>query len=587
MCGIFGITGKNVFLDENLLRMTLGTLGKRGPDDCGSASFAHCILGHTRLSIIGLSDGHQPMRDNERNLSITFNGEIYNYKELRAELEQKGHRFSTHSDTEVILKAYAEYGENCPDRLDGMFAFAIWDEDRQMLFLARDRFGKKPLYYATGTGNEFLFASEIKALFASGRLMGEIDPAALGQYLRFMYVPPSITIFKNVHTLPPASSALLKDGRLEIRRYWRLANAPLAIPYGDAKEETKRLLTEAVRKRLVADVEVGALLSGGVDSTLVTALASAKSTAPVKTFVLGYGDHINELPYAAKAARRFGTDHHTLQATGSFTSDLAEVMAYFDEPHADSSDFPQHLISKLAASKVKVALSGDGADELFMGYGWYWKSANLSWKKDFLDKLLHRPYAQYLRSIEIFPKAERKRFLIHEATTADPGESIPTDMPDIERINRFDLEVYLPGQLLTKVDRMGMMHSLEVRSPFLDKDLAEFVFSLPNEFKTDMRDGKLIVKDILSEFMPKEFVYRRKQGFGAPVRQWLREGFGDLAKQTLSDPNATIFGYVREDAVRSLLNDFYERGKDDGYYQIWVFLCLELWLASHATHISS
>ncbi len=215
-----------------------------------------------------------------------------------------------------------------------------------------------------------------------------------------------------------------------------------------------------------------------------------------------------------------------------------------------------------------------------MGYGWYWKSANLSWKKDFFEKLLPRPYDSYRKSIEIFPESERRRFLKSPVKAFDPGAEMPSG-PPIERINRFDLEVYLPGQLLTKVDRMGMMHSLEVRSPFLDKDLAEFAFNLPLEFKTDMKNGKLIVKDILTEFMPKDFVYRRKQGFGAPVKAWLREGFGGLAKKRLSDPHAPIFEFVRKEAVQALLDDFYERGRDEGHYRIWTLLCLDLWLSSH------
>ncbi|HVB19812.1 MAG TPA: asparagine synthase (glutamine-hydrolyzing) [Candidatus Paceibacterota bacterium] len=584
MCGIYSVVTKKGHLEEKSLDAMLASLSRRGPDDQGVLKFPHCTLGQTRLSIIDLSGGHQPMRDNKRNTAITFNGEIYNYRELKKELESKGHHFSTNSDTEVILKTYIEYGNDCPKHLDGMFAFAIWDEEKQSLFMARDRFGKKPLYYAYDAERNLMLASEIKALFASGRLQGEIDPEALDNYLALMYIPPTRTIYKNVFTLLPAEYAVYRDGTLTKNKYWQLEYKPIHISYAGAKEEIRRLFTEAVKKRLVADVEIGSFLSGGVDSTLVTAYAQKFTDRPLKTFSLGYGDYRNELPYAEEAAKKIGTDHYTLQASEDLLEVLKESIAYFDEPHADSSDFPQSLLSKFAASKVKVALSGDGADELFMGYGWYQKHWHLSLRKHPVEKLFLNPFQGYLRHISIFNESERKRLWNDgNHTEAFVSSKLAGSRLDpIAKINLFDLTTYLPGQLLSKIDRMGMMYGLEVRSPFLDHQLAEFVYNLPIEFKMNRNHGnKIILKDILSEIMPKEFVYRRKQGFGAPVKEWLKtEPMRSFAQSHLGD-NAVIFIYLKKEKVQKLLFSFYTDNDESVYYKIWVLLCLELWFQSH------
>lgn len=585
MCGIITIV-KNPKSKASIDTITmLQTLTRRGPDDHDLLSFPACTLGQTRLSIIDLAGGHQPMRDNKHDMAITFNGEIYNYKELKQELEGKGHMFSTNSDTEVILKTYQEYGVECPKHLDGMFAFALWDEKNQTLFMARDRFGKKPLFYAHDAEGNLLIASEIKALLASGRLQGEIDPGALDNYLALMYVPPTRTIYKNIFTLLPAEYAIFKNGTLTKGKYWQLEYKPIDISYDDAKEEIRRLFTDAVKKRLVADVEIGSFLSGGVDSTLVTAYAQKLSDRPLKTFALGYGDYRNELPYAAEAAKKIGTDHYTLQANEDLLEALKESIAYFDEPHADSSDFPQSLLSQFAASKVKVALSGDGADELFMGYGWYQKHWNLSLRKHTVEKLFLTPFKGYVKNISIFSKSDRKKLwgknsnYVEEFVSSDIKDS---KLDSIEKINLFDLTTYLPGQLLSKVDMMGMMHGLEVRSPFLDYKLAEFVYNLPMEFKMNKNnENKIILKDILSEIMPKEFVYRRKQGFGAPVKEWLKTPqLKDLVEKKLGT-NAHIYKYLDKIAVQKIVHSFYSRKDEDVYYKIWVLLCLELWMESH------
>jgi asparagine synthase (glutamine-hydrolysing) len=582
MCGIIAFTGT----DEDLKRANamLETLKHRGPDDHGSLTFPHCTLGQTRLSIIDLAGGHQPMRDNMRAMAITFNGEIYNYKELRKTLEEKGYQFSTHSDTEVILKCYQEYGTACPTYLDGMFAFVIWDEEKQALFAARDRFGKKPLYYTYDVDGNLLFASEIKALFASGKLRGEIDPGALDNYLALMYIPPTRTVYKNIFTLFPAEYAVYKDGVLVKNKYWKLEYSPIQISYDDAREEVRRLFGNAVQKRLIADVEIGSFLSGGVDSTLVTAYAQKFSNKPLKTFSLGYGEYRNELPYAKEAAEKIGTDHYTLQATEDLLEVLQESVAYFDEPHADSSDFPQSLLSKFAAQRVKVALSGDGADELFMGYGWYQKHWNLSFREHMFEKLFLNPFQGYLKNISVFDANERQELWKSGLSSVESflsPEFRHTKLDSISKINLFDLTTYLPGQLLSKIDRMGMMHSLEVRSPFLDHELAEFTFNLPIEFKMNKNENKIILKDILNESMPKDFVHRRKQGFGAPVREWLQTSKMRSYVFQYLGKDALIFNYFRENIIEDLLNSFYSKGDESGYYRIWILLCLELWFRSH------
>ncbi|MDP2705013.1 MAG: asparagine synthase (glutamine-hydrolyzing) [Patescibacteria group bacterium] len=589
MCGIFAVASLKEDVPLKGLNIALTSLSKRGPDDRGILTFPHCVLGQTRLSIIDLSGGHQPMRDNTYPLAITFNGEIYNYKEIKKELEKKGHAFSTNSDTEVILKAHKEYGVDCLKHLDGMFAFAIWDEGKKSLFIARDRFGKKPLYYAFDKLGNLMIASEIKALFASGLIKGEIDPEAIDNYLALMYIPPWRTIYKNVFTLAPAEYALYRNGKLEKKKYWELEFNPISIEYNEAKEEIKRLFTEAVKKRMVADVEIGSFLSGGVDSTLVTMYAQEYTTHPLKTFSLGYGNYRNELPYAETASTKIGTDHHTLQANEDLTHVLKESLAYFDEPHADSSDFPQSLLSQFAAQKVKVALSGDGADELFMGYGWYNKHMNLSWKAHTFEKMFLNPFEGYVRNISIFSPSERKRLwgqntYVKEFLNSSVGRE---SLNSIEKINIYDLTTYLPGQLLTKIDRMSMMHSLEVRSPFLDHTLAQFVYNLPIKYKMNRSENKIILKDILAESMPKEFVYRKKQGFGAPVEEWLNTPrLKGLVLEKLGD-KASIYSILRKEEVQNIVSSFYSKGKKLLYYKVWVLLCLELWLESHIADISS
>jgi len=583
MCGIAAIAGKNLNAQPHDMAAALTALNKRGPDCSGTMRFGACILGHTRLSIIDITGGTQPMKDTEKDIAVAFNGEIYNYKELRAKMEQKGHRFRTQSDTEVILKAYIEYGEDCAKHLDGMFAFALWDNENQLMYVARDRFGKKPLYYANDKEGNIVVASEIKALLAMG-IKGEIDPAAINDYLTLMYIPPWKSVYKNIHVLLPAHQGVAKNGTLSTNRYWQLPVAPTNPTYDEAKTEIERLFTESIRKRMIADVEIGSFLSGGVDSTLVTAYAQRISTHPLKTFSVGYGEHINELPFAKEASDTIGTDHHTLEVTGDLMEELEKTLAYFDEPHADSSDFAQHMVSELASKHVKVALSGDGADELFLGYGWYWSywhTRKIVYAKNIL---LSSPYKQHLRNATVFPSSMRRRLFINPAHATDGNiGQLAEELSGsgIQKMNYFDITTYLPGQLLSKVDQTSMMHGLEVRCPFLDYQLAEYVFNLPEHFKTDHSRGKIILKDILEEIMPKEFVHRGKQGFGAPVRKWLEEPQMQSYIENKLKSGAYIYTYLKEAEVQKFMKEVFGSKNPKGYYQLWVLLCLELWLSSH------
>jgi asparagine synthase (glutamine-hydrolysing) len=376
----------------------------------------------------------------------------------------------------------------------------------------------------------------------------------------------------------------MRKGTVTITNYWRLEKKELHIAYADAKAEIQRLLGQSVKKMMAADVEVGALLSGGVDSTLVTYFAQTASTLPLKTFSVGYEHYINELPFASQVSKKFGTDHYTLQARADMTDSLVAISRYLDEPHADPSNFPQYLVSKLAGSKVKVALTGDGADELFMGYGWYWKHHNLSWKKHFFEKAFPRPFRHFIKELEIFTQKEKNQLWIEPFR---PQSYIPETMffghlDDTQKINLFDLSIYLPGKLLAKVDRTAMANSLETRCPFLDREFAEFAYNLPQDFKIDTQNGKLILKDILSDIMPKEFVYRRKQGFGAPVKEWLGVAqMKELIHETFASGNAPLYGYIRQREVQRIIHAFYEKKEHASHYKVWSLLCLALWFQYH------
>ncbi len=577
MCGIIGIAGRNAQAHEGALVRAVPTLGKRGPDSQAHVVLDGAVLGHTRLSIIDLATGAQPMVD--EHATITFNGEIFNYKELRRELEKKGHHFSTSSDTEVILKAYKEYGDRCPEYLDGQFAFAIWDSKRKRLFMARDRFGEKPFFYSQKDG-VFIFGSEIKALIATGLVKTELDRTSLDNYLALYFIPPWRSIYSGMTPLPPAHRAVFENGTLTVEKYWSLTRSPVTLSYEDAAAQVRAMLSASVKSRMIADVEVGVFLSGGIDSSIVTALARSHASHTLKSFSAGFDEYRNELPYAREVAEHLGTDHHERNIPVSLEA-IEAVTRYYDEPLGDSSNVPTALISELAREKVTVALSGDGGDELFFGYGHYRAHWNLPIHKRLIAEALgYTPDRLFKRShLNMFSVGERQRLWKEQgAIEHDPTTHLDLSEAEtpLQRLNLLDYYLKLPGDMLTKVDRSSMMHSLEVRSPFLNHELAQFAFNLPDDYKTSHTHGKIILEKAFSDLLPSTVFSRKKQGFGAPVKEWLKaEPIRSKLQEMLKDPRSAA--YLNVDVMRSYSEDFY-RGNTSLGYKLWMLFALELWM---------
>lgn len=612
MCGLVGVASQEPQDDRAWLPIARDTLIHRGPDDSGEW-WSHCGrvgLAHRRLSIHDLSPlGHQPMQLVQAGLCIVFNGEIYNFMELRRELEQRGHRFCSMSDTEVLLVAYLQWGTDCLAHLNGMFAFALFDAPRQRLFLARDRAGEKPLFYHL-SGGSLHFASELKALLAHPTLPRRINPAALDCYLAYGYVPGERCILQGYAKLPPAHAMTfnLQDGTTTVWPYWQLpalqssatsAHEPALL---DALEA---LLEDAVGRQLVADVPVGVLLSGGVDSSLVTAMAVRRSSQ-VRTFSVGFTGHgaFDETPHARLIARHFGTEHEALMADPT-TADLLPILArQFDEPMADSSMLPTWLVSHLVRRHCTVALGGDGGDELFGGYGYYSRLLKMERRLAFLPGRLRSAVAQgaerllpvgikgrnYLQGFRMdvrhslpllashFDATTRSRLLRNHpghpcvAETIREGR-IPPQADLIQRATRFDFANYLVDDILVKVDRASMLNALELRAPFLDHRLIEFAFArVPSHLKATLHERKILLKRLAARLLPPEFNLQRKQGFSIPLADWLRTGpFRDLFWDTLTSANCLFHSAT----VRALLH-----GQDRGYSngeRLFALVQFELW----------
>lgn len=582
MCGIIAISGKDLLHEELHFEDMLFSLRFRGPDDQGKYRFSNCILGHRRLSIIDIDGGLQPMLDGT--LAITFNGEIYNYRELRKQLENIGHSFKSNSDTEVVLKSYQEWGHDVSVHLDGMFAFVIWDDEKQELFMARDRFGKKPLFYHLSEDKIFI-ASEIKSLLTSDSINPVIDYGAIDYYLKRMYIPPDQSVYSNICQIAPAHFGIYKDHDLKISRYWSLPNCDKTlISYEDAKVEVLRLLKNAVERRVVtSDVKVGAFLSGGLDSSLTTILAAEILDGDLDTFSVDYKGDFSELKYAQVIASKLRGVHYHISVEESDLETLEKAIGYFDEPHADTSDFPQSLLSKLASEKVKLVVSGDGADEIFFGYKWHVGAG-------FGSKEKHNLLEKRIFDICAFTEEERSRLW--------NGKQWCNDMADRQRvmeagddllyeISKFDITNHLPGQILSKVDRMGMMHGLEVRSPFLDTELVNFAFQLPHEFKLGPNvEQKYILRDILADYTSKEFAFRKKQGFGAPIKRWMLNEKIKTHLDKLLGHDTLIRGILDSDEIDKHIDNFYSdpNGSPRNIQKLWVLICLEKWLVSQSKY---
>ncbi len=598
MCGITGlIAPKNQQNSVRLDRM-VQSLKHRGPDAHASYWFSEAGLGHTRLAVVDLSPtGSQPMLSRNKQLGITFNGEIYGYQHLKKSFSD--YPFISTSDTEVILALYEKYAENMLTRLPGQFAFALWDDKGKTLFAARDRMGEKPFYYAFGPHGEFLFASEMKALLASNLIKPEIDQDSLSYYLQHLYVHPHKTIYKNIYTLPPAHELIYKAGKVKVKRYWHLPKLNHAIGLDEAIARFQQLLTTAVQKQLVADVPVGAFLSGGIDSSSIVALAS-QLHPNLTTFSFGFEGKRSELPYARLAAKRYKTNHIELTEKENIAELLLKMQEVYDEPFADSSNIPTYLISKLAREHTTVALTGDGGDEICGGYAhWYrplyWmlnekpyfgKSFLLSLATHFMQKfnqpqareLLYRQAGLTLQNDtdSIIQAHDKQNHYFSNSEIKHLGLK-PYSMNQIaysntmESVFAMDVEDYLPGDVLVKTDRASMAHGLELRAPFLDVDLIEFCLSLPFTLKLTRSEDKHLLRKALDQQLPKEIIKRPKQGFGAPIVTWLqRTDVQELIAENLHKNNRKVFSLLPFDTVQEL--------SSQPTYKTWVLLTLSLWL---------
>jgi len=619
MCGI---SGKLYFnRDKSVSKEEIERMSKaifhRGPDDKGIFIDRNIGLGHQRLSIIDLSpSGHQPMSDNEGKIWIVFNGEIYNFLDLRRELEKNGIKFKSKSDTEVIIHLYKKYGVNCLRYLRGMFAFAIWDSEKRQLFLARDRVGKKPLKYYQDN-NCFIFASELKAILTNPEIKKKIDYEAIDEYLTYQYVPHPKTGFKNIYKLEPAHFLIVKeDGKVAKQRYWQLDYfQKLDLSESEWEEKILEKLRESVRLRLVSDVPLGAHLSGGIDSSLIVALMAQQTKKPVKTFSIGFKESdYNELPYARLVAQRYKTDHQEFIVGPNAIELLPKLVRQYEEPYADSSVLPTWYLSGSTKKHVTVALNGDGGDENFAGYDrfsavkLFHQLRNVPFK-NFL-KLINRALYQ-ITKIKLFWKAARffaalnnkpLDFYLQIINCLSPENKDLIYSDDFKELvknsgwrsslkEKFDetknlewldqllyvgINTYLPDDLLVKVDIASMAHALEIRSPFLDHELLELTAKMPTSLKLRGYNKKYLLKKIAYKYLPKECIERPKRGFSVPLEHWFRAKLNDYLKEQLLDKKFFDFGF-KKDGIGKLIQN-HKDCRQDYTNQLWALLVLKNWL---------
>jgi len=620
MCGIAGFIERKNNLPtaerEILLDKMCKIITHRGPDEQGTIVKDKAALGMRRLSIIDLKSGQQPIFDCSGNLAIVFNGEIYNYQTLKQDLESRGHKFKTNSDTETIVHAYEEFGADCVKHLRGMFAFAIYDFAQESLFIARDRVGKKPLFYNLTAKGDFIFGSELKVLLEHGEISKEIDYSALDAYLTFGYVPEEFCIFKNVHKLAPGHFLIYKNGEVTTHKYWDFNYSDAAEIKSEAEyiEILREKIREAVKIRLISEVPLGAFLSGGVDSSSIVGMMSQISDSPVKTFSIGFNeDSFDELKYARVAAKHFGTEHHEFIVTPDLVEIVDELVWHFDEPFADSSALPTYMVSKMARDFVTVVLSGDGGDELFAGYTRYVTDqkrsgfANLpkSLRKGILQPLSEAlPHGakgknflyntsldavdRYIDSVSHFGKLKKSELYgasLRENLNGGFGkaasvyknlaESVTSENP-VDRLLYLDSKTYLPSDILTKVDRMTMATSLEARVPLLDHELIEFVQKIPAEMKLKGTETKYIFKKAMEGIVPNEILYREKQGFGVPINEWINSKLKDRIHDILSERKTIDRGYFEPQYIKVLLDE-HSANRRDHSHALWILWMLELW----------
>jgi asparagine synthase (glutamine-hydrolysing) len=614
MCGIAGMAQNHPdgSIDRAAIHRMCEAIVHRGPDDEGLFVKAGIGLGMRRLSIIDIEGGHQPVFNEDKSIGIVFNGEIYNFPELRSELLARGHHFSTHTDTEVIVHLYEEHGADCVQKLRGMFAFALYDERAGRLLLARDRLGIKPLHYALHNGT-LLFASEMRAILAVRPDLAQVDQAALLLYMYFGYIPDPATAFQSIRKLPPGHLLEFEKGQIRLRQYWDFPQYGTFEPASEEEllEELEFRLAEAVRIRLIADVPLGAMLSGGTDSSTIVALMARAMSQPVKTFSIGFRQaDFNEAPYARIVAKKFGTDHHELILDPNILETVEMLTRHMEEPFGDSSMLPTYFVSCLARKHVTVALSGDGGDEAFAGYERYrihLQDRSYKWipqwagplYRDYVHPLIpyrmpgrnlaysiSLPWQQrYVEGVS-FQSFQRElgilsnEFMASEGTPLKGFEELLDKAPahdPLSRVLYLDSKTYLPGDILTKVDRMSMATSLEARVPMLDHVFLEWVTALKPQWKMGNGSQKFILKKLAVRLgVPDEVLNRPKQGFALPLGHWMRNELKDLVQSTLRDAQTTNRGYFRASGVKRMLDEHFH-GRRDHSARLWRLLMFELW----------
>jgi len=622
MCGICGVV--NVEYDDpvkpELIKRMCDVIAHRGPDDDGILTEANVGIGMRRLSIIDLKTGKQPISNEDGSVWIVFNGEIYNHLELRKDLEKKGHQFKTKTDTEAIVHAYEEYGEKCPRKLNGMFAFAIWDKRKQSLFLARDRIGIKPLYYFFDR-NRLVFGSELKSILKAGEIPRRIDLQALDNFLTFEYIPAPLSIFQDIKKLPPGYTLTLYNHDIKVKSYWELNFQSNGLDEVKIQKKLRDLLQDAVKIRLMSDVPLGAFLSGGVDSSIIVALMAQVMDQPVKTFSIGFEDSsYNELNYARMVAKKYNTDHHEFIIKPDAVELTENLLGFLDEPFGDFSIFPTYLVSKMARDYVTVVLSGDGGDELFAGYDTY-----------IADKLYgyYHKVPKFLRNgfmtkfVDIVPPSSKKKGIVNRVKRFVEGTKLPEDlrhtrwmifMQEAEKALLYnddmksgilekdpykfirhyfanssylkndetsqqmyvDIKTYLVDDILVKVDRMSMATSLEARVPYLDYRFVELSASIPSHLKLKGKQTKHILKKSMEDLLPHDILYRGKEGFSIPIKNWLKKDLKPMLTDILSPKKVAREGFFNPQYIEKLITE-HMRGYKNHSHRLWALMIFGKW----------
>ena len=621
MCGITGfVNNSGEAADREVLGRMNGAIAHRGPDDDGFYSNGGAGLAMRRLAIIDLAGGHQPIHSADGTKWIVFNGEIYNYQEIRDDLDKRGHAFYTNSDTEAIVHLYSEFGDECVQYLRGMFAFAIWDETDRSLFLARDRVGKKPLLYSHQPNGDLIFGSEFQALLEHPSVSREVDAAAIDNYLSYLCVPAPQTAYKSIRKLEPGHWLKWRAGQIETKRYWLPDfSKKIKISEEDAIDETTRLLRESTKLRLISEVPLGAFLSGGVDSSIVVALMAQESSTPVKTFSIGFDEEdYSELKYARRVAEHVGAEYNEFVVRPNALDVIPTLVEHYGEPYADSSAIPTYYVAKETRKHVTVALNGDGGDESFAGYERY-AAMRLAESYHRIPQVVRKALIE--GPAGLLPVSELKRSRIRDAKRFLQGAGLPTTERYFRWMSSFDRQAkkgiytdsfaaelngtdasavlgswftrangsgivdaamftdqmtYLPNDLLVKVDIASMANSLEARSPFLDHKVIEFAATLPDTLKLQGRETKTLLKKVAARLVPSDVVYRRKMGFGVPIGKWFRGEMKDFVRDVLLSDRSLQRGVIRPEILKMYVTQ-HIAGERDHSFQLWTLMMLELW----------